>query len=318
MEIVGDIEAIIVRRHLLHERYGAHLLQEYLGKLNGVQPVILIEEYKPLNWEKEVPEAFVEHKRNTLIVGGHYNREALRRVAGFTKKLIVFYNSSDDRVESPQHISVQPGMGFAEFVVSLLREDQKAREPPLYIPEQVSVMERIADLLSQYICDHPSDQSKLFNKGLRATPTQPPSDESAFYNLISIRDHSEIGAVITRGEYVHASDMRCVVIRKKFAIEIEFELHKIFVAVADNLLVDTTIMLAECSRSGIGMAFRYDLRNERTLITLRVIKDSGLVAGKLIRRFIASGGGTKAMAGGSVEGLWSPREFFKQPLPFTQ
>lgn len=84
---------------------------------------------------------------------------------------------------------------------------------------------------------------------------------------------------------------------------------KISVAIGGSPIVDSCILLSK--KTGVGMLVRYDEKLSRTFVSCRVTEESGYNAGELMLRFI-NGGGSKPMGGGSLPGILTLEELFKQ------
>ena len=280
-----EYELIIVRQNMLAELYGAHLWSLQQGSEVVQTPALT--EMGPELLEKI-------RGRSILIVGGYYS-SSMDPIIASASKVAVFYNQSDS-VPAVPHKFYSSGdwKGFCFWTIG-------------WLSIQDPVVQKIAFYLDEYLYSDPSDEALRFQNGIYVIDR--PTD---LEKLLTIKTEDDMEATMAKGKEKRVSNLRIAEQRLKAGKLITFKVleqeYTAMVSIGDSPIVDTCLLLAKNSPSGMGILFRYDLASEKTLLSTRVLRTSGLDAGKLMKSLI-NGGGSKLMGGGSITGLKFPQDF---------
>ena len=276
-------DIIVVREGMLAECYGAYLWSVVKGCKFLTTP--------PLTQMEKADLAVIRDK-NILIVGGYY-RDNMEPIVEAAKEVTVFYNSSDVIRNVPPHELLTP-LEFTGFLTWTIEQ--------LSIEDEHILL--IGRYLDEYLYGYPSDESLYFQKGVYTI-----DKDTDLNKLLTIRCVEDMVNILVKGQEKTIGDRRIAEQRCKSAKEFTFELegksYSALVTIGDSPIVETCLLLAKKSSSGVGMLFRYDISTGKTFISTRSTKESGIDAGVLMNKLV-KGGGSKVMGGGSISKLVFP------------
>lgn len=282
----SNFQVVVVRQSMLAELYGAHLWMVQCGcELLVTAPVTQM--------TSDLLDK-ISGKR-ILIVGGYYSSN-MSAILDAAKEVTVFYNSSDvdELVKGYQFITSVEFTGFLTWTVQQLN----IQEPYIL---------RMSKYLDEYLYGYPSDEAMCFQNGVYVIDKDNDLDK-----ILTIKSNDDISPVIVKGREKRINNRRVAEQRLKTSKQLTFkagdEIYTCLCSIGDTPIVDTCLLLAEKSNTGIGVLFRYDINTSKTFISCRTTLDSGIDAGLLMKKWI-HGGGSKPMGGGSVSGLHFPDHF---------
>lgn len=285
----SDFDIVIVRERMLNEEYGAHLWKNARGcKVITTPPIVMMKE-EHLEQIKD---------KKVLIISGYY-RDNMKPIIESAKSVCVFFNTSDDPDPNCgyQIMKAQEGSGFLAWTL-----DQLAIKD--------EVVHRIATYLDEYLYGYPSEESLCFQNGVYVI-----DKNTDIEKILTIQSLQNIEDIIKKGKEKHINNLRIAEQRLKCSVLISFrvnnETYHAQVAIGDTPIIDSCLLLAEKSKSGLGIMFRYDILNRKTLISARATKESNINAG-MVMNALVKGGGSKPMGGGSMSELVFPQDFFKK------
>ncbi len=277
-------DLVIARGIMLNEVYGA-----YLWRTHKKIDTLITEPITKLSLSNI--EETIKNK-NILIVGGYYH-DNMEPITASAKKVTVFCNSSDAselKQVNYEIIIAKEGKGFLTWTIDQL----KITDPVTY---------GIIGHLDDYMYGFPSSADIYFQAGLHAINLPTNLDK-----LLTIKTLEDIIKTCEYGKTL-PSNKETAQKRLDTAVEVELSYDEkkygALVAVGDTHLVETCMLLAERSKSGVGILLRYDLKHGRTFFSCRVTKESSLDAG-LIMFKLFKGGGSKSNGGASVDSLFLP------------
>lgn len=283
-----NFDTVVVRQSMLAELYGAHLWHLHRGSDLLTTPPVTQMDQGLLDKIKG---------KNILIVGGYY-RANMGPILEAAKEVTVFYNSSDadESVSGYNFVTSLEFTGFLTWTVQQLGLQDDKASPVL----------RMAHYLDEYLYGYPSEESMCFQNGVYVI-----DKDNDLEKILTIKSIEDIEATIVKGKEKRINNRRIGEQRWKCAKQLTFkagdETYSALVGIGDSPIVDTCLLLAEKSPSGIGMLIRYDINTGKTFISTRTTKESGVDAGILMKKLV-KGGGSKPMGGGSVSGLFFPEQ----------
>ena len=284
---------VIIRQNMLAEVYGAYIWQQFCAcGIITTPPLVKLDE--------SVLEKITG--KNVLIVGRYY-RNNMDEIVKVAKDVSVFFNESDELPKACNYacFKASKGQGFTTWTLDQTNYDEEHQH-----------VAKIAEYLDEYLYGFPSEEALCFQNGVYTIDK--PTD---LEKILTIQGSEDIKSTILRGKQKRTSNLRIAEQRAKCAAMFLFTLDdgdqfEALVTIGDSPIVDTCILLSEMSPTGIGMSFRYDVKNGKTLISMRVTKESGLDAGLLMSKYIG-GGGSQAMGGGSISFLVFPINSYRRP-----
>lgn len=287
-----SFDIIFARKSMLAETYGGYLLKESCPE----SELFLTE-----NITEFTPEMLTTIKdKNILIIGGYY-RENIKEITRSATMTTVFYNSSDFpeflKNGSPSYSIIigTEHRGFLSWVIRYLHIKE----------DYIRLMGRYLD---EYLYGYPSEESLRFQQGVYSIQRETDLEKIlTIKSVADVEDAIEVGSIKRFSNLRHAKQR--LTTAYVYPIRYDGRLISATVSIGDSPIVDTCILLAE--HTGVGILFRYDLRNNKTFVSCRTTEKSDIDAGKLMKQFIG-GGGSYVMGGGSVDGLKFPHELFVQ------
>jgi hypothetical protein len=206
-------------------------------------------------------------------------------------EVTVFLNSSDpipDAWINP--IRASENKGFLSWVLQ-----EKIKTP---------VLLQIGEYLDSYLYGWPTEEALAFQNGVYTL-----TGNSNLEKILQVQTQEDIAEVIEKGKIKRNANKEIAAGRVRDATTIMYQGVQVLVGFGDSPIVDTCIALAEKAPSGIGILFRYNLKDKRTFISVRVTEGNSLRAGD-IAQVLIGGGGSHSMGGGSTDGLIFPEELF--------
>jgi hypothetical protein len=283
-----DYDLVVVRETMLVEVYGTFLWQKYLNKGNVIAT-------KPITEMDNATVAEIKGK-NILLVGGYY-RENMSPILASANSVTVYYSESD--IDETSHFltyKVVISSGFASWMAQ-----------QLCIKDELII--KIAKYLDEYAYGDPSEDSLCFQTGLYTIDK--PKDLDKVASISSIQNVED---VIALGKSKRIANLRVADQRvkssKELTVTVDNKPYKALVSIGDSPIVDTCLLLAKKSTQGIGILFRYDMSANKTFVSARTTKESGINAGQLMKSLV-NGGGSRYMGGGSVSTLLFPEQLLK-------
>ena len=228
--------------------------------------------------------------KSVLIVGGYY-RDNMAPIINAAADVTVFYNASDDVISHDGYTVVRgtSTSGFLSWTVNKLN---------VTLPYVC----RMADLLDQYLYGWPTEEALCFQNGIYTIDK--PDDLG---KLLSVLSDADIDAIIVAGRTKRIANKRIADERVKkssvYTFNVNGTKYRAAISIGDSPIVDTCIALAV--QTGIGILLRYDLAAEKTFMSIRTTRESGIDAGKLAGDLVG-GGGSMSMGGGQIGGLHFP------------
>jgi len=191
-------------------------------------------------------------------------------------KVKVFLNTSDTQYAGGYEcIRATSGTGFVSYVTANMDNDEN---------------KVVASHLDAYLYGWPSDDDCSFQYGIYSIAGQ------NFEKVIETIEGEEPRYIIERGSYAKNDKQAIAKNRLATSVIIPFGDYQIKVAIGDSPIVETCGMLAQ--ETGIGMLVRYDLRKNKTFISIRIALHmadvNGIKAGELAHAIIG-GGGSESM-----------------------
>jgi hypothetical protein len=222
--------------------------------------------------------------QHIMIIGGYYTGNLLPFIS-HAKSVTVFYNESDNSDDNDHiRLSARQGIGFASYVAEKLS----------LLPHM-----KIAQLLDEYNCGFPSEDTLNFQNGIYTLGDETNSDTERL--MLVVRGVHTIEDVIKRGMEKRKQNLLIANDRLNKSEECTICGKQVLVAYGGSPIVDSCIVLSK--KTGIGMLMRHDKQTNITLFSCRVTQESGYNAGDIMNKFIG-GGGSRLMGGGSVEGIF--------------
>ena len=270
---------LIVRESMLAEKFGA-----YLFSLNRHEVIHTDNITKPT---KELLDSL--KGKDVFIVGGYYT-DNLKDFEGVVNSITVFYNNSDKINEEVDHIIIKASenKGFCTYALRVIE--------PLYFS---SLMGKICEHFDDYLYGFTTEESIFFQNGVYCLELD---KKGGFDYLFSI----EYEKIIKMGKEKMKESIEIAEKRVEEAVVKDINGHEVSVALGDSPIVLSCIKLAQ--KTGIGMLVRY--KDNKTFVSCRVTKESGDNAGLLMSE-VMNGGGSKAMGGGSIDGILSIDQLFE-------
>lgn len=140
----------------------------------------------------------------------------------------------------------------------------------------------MARYLDDYLYGYPSEESLCFQNGLYAIDKDDDLDK-----ILTIKSNEDINAIIAKGREKRINNRRISGQRLKCVKQLTFKAgDETYSALGDTPVVDTCLLLADKSPSGIGMLFRYDINTGKTSISTRTTKESEVDAGLLMKNLV--------------------------------
>jgi hypothetical protein len=278
-----NFNTVVVRKQMLAECFGAHLW----NKMSDIKIMVT-------DAVTEMNNSMLEEikDKDVLIVGGYYKNN-MKPIIYAAKNLTIFYNNSDKYNQSNDYIALvaDKNKGFASWTVEQLKISDD------YIL-------RIADYLDQYLYGHPSEEALCFQNGVYML-----NGVTDLEKIKTIKNHEDIENAIEKGREKRINNLRIAKNRADWSTELPLKfnnnVYNVCVAIGDSPIVDTCIVLADRSSSGIGLLLRYDLKSKRTYLSARVKHGVEVNMGEFMHSLVG-GGGSYVMGGGSVSGFVSP------------
>jgi len=229
----------------------------------------------------------------TILLVGAYFKHELPAVIKVAKHVTVFYNTSDvaadekDAGGSYTAVQATPDTGFATWVCNQLKVEDK------------SYLREMAERIDRYLYGFPSDDDCCFQNGVYVS-----AGATDLEKLALIRNSDDIVRTIAAGRQKRLANLAIAQARLKTATKLEIPYgDKTYTALAasgDSPIVDSCIVLADHSPSGIGLLVRHDYVARKTLLSMRVTSASKLDAGAIMRDLFG-GGGSMPMGGATIE-----------------
>ena len=280
-----EFDLIIVRKDVLPDMYGAYLWKKYKGG-----DVIIAENNTQFD--------MIEDKR-ILIIGRYYDAK-MDQILYSANRVTVFCNNSDlEPPPSYQYIQSGECTGFAHWVVQELAITDPTEK-------------RIAEYLDEYMYGEPSEKAIHFQNGLRTIEAS-----TDYSRLMTIEDEDDINRLIENGEKIQRIDLRFAKQQLRSSVSYRLGDNWAQIGIGDIPTITSCLLFANKSKSGLALFFRYDLTFNKTFITVRVTKASGLDAGIIARNMVKGGdfkimkSGSKFLSGGSINGLHFPDDILK-------
>lgn len=276
---------IVVRENRLADMYGAYLwLTMRTAELLSTPPIT------------QMDRTLLDyiHGKDVLLIGNYYI-DHMDSIVSAAKSVTIFYNNAEEIVTAAYRtiVATVPHTGFLTWTIHELSIQQ-------------SYILKIAEYLDGYTYGYPSVGALCFYNGLSAmTGLNNLQKFCAITSDEHVRDIT-ISGVSTRAHNLKIAETRFKT-AKPISLSVTNRIYTALMAIAESPTVDTCILLASQSRDGIGILFHYDLKEERTFISIRTTQRSNAHAGELLNRLIG-GRGYKSFAQGSIDGLIFPHQ----------
>lgn len=287
-------DVIIVRRTMLAENFGAWLLKQESPQTQVLQTdaQVSLKEY----------ELEIIRDKKILIVGGYYTN-SMKSIKEVASSGCVFLNEGDAIPPAATNwdVVLSPVIGRGFATVALTQIDKRFH---------TEVNLKIVNYLDQYLYGWPSNEAMAFQNGIYLIDC-----ETDLEKLLTIRTEKDVEDTIANGETKRRANFRIAQQRFDTAIPCKIALPNdlkltALLAIGDSPIVDTCAVLAEHSENGVGILMRYDLKRNRTLISVRVRDNTCVRAADVASSLCQGGGGSHAMGGGSIEGFQRPTDLF--------
>lgn len=271
----------VVRRAVAAEWYGASLLAAAgRGRVLETGPIA-------------APTDEILALERPFLVGAYF-KEHLDKF----KAPVIMFVQDDEKVEARRGLTVvraQPALGFASYAAGELKlTDYRARVASYLDAYQYGWLED----------DAPSD----FQHGMYTLEGKTVQEKLTKVTADNIDAAVDIGGLVRVANARVVANRVAIAVPYLVALDPEVSVEAL-VANGDAPIVESCAALARASKGGVGILVRYNFGGQ-TLISVRVTRESGLSAGAiaavLCRAGGGSGGGSRAMGGGSFGYMWTP------------
>lgn len=237
---------------------------------------------------------------SVFIVGGYFTGN-LEKFVQVSNQVTVFYNSKDTP-DTCEHtiIKFKPCTGICTFVSQFLLKTH-----PHY-----NFLKKILLNFDEYIYGYSQEESLNFQNGfyeLEGNNTQ---------KINKLIDHPEIyNEIIELGKKRREKNLIIANERLISSKIYKFNGISIRVSEGESPIIDSCQLLATGNENikgtGVGLLVRWNFDLNKTFVTCKTTKESGLNAGELMHQFIG-GGGSESTGGGSICGIYTINQLFER------